>query len=80
MQRGLEVRRGRLDGLAARLERLEAGRLKAWALRLGFALVWDEQGRLVRGLTGRKAGDILLLEFHDGHAVAELRQIGEESP
>jgi exodeoxyribonuclease VII large subunit len=77
-RRVLEERARRVAELSARLERLEAGRLKERCLRLGFALVW-RGGEPLAGAAGLAAGDEIRLEFHDGAAAARVTGI-EERP
>ncbi len=43
-------------------------------LERGFALIRDEQGNLVRSITGVSAGDRITVELNDGLLTAEVRQ------
>ena len=72
-------RRARRAGeLGDRLGRLEAGRLKERALRLGFALVWRAEGGLVEGTRSLQVDQVLRLEFRDGEARARVTEIKEK--
>lgn len=64
--RQLERRRERLDALGDRLARLEAGRLREWALRLGFAELHAPDGRWLRRTHELPAEGSLRLVMQDG--------------
>jgi exodeoxyribonuclease VII large subunit len=73
----LERRRERLSALAARLERLEEGRLREWALRLGFAELRALDGGRFRRVADLPAEGSLLLLMHDGQRGARLDPASE---
>jgi exodeoxyribonuclease VII large subunit len=64
MRRLLERARQLAEGLGGRLE----SHLKALenAKALGYAIVYDAEGRIVDSAQGIASGDALTLEFHDG--------------
>ncbi|HMZ81949.1 MAG TPA: exodeoxyribonuclease VII large subunit [Acidobacteriota bacterium] len=58
----LEARQARLEQAAARLEMLSPLRV----LRRGYALVWNQQGQLVKRAVEVKSGDLLRLRVSEG--------------
>jgi exodeoxyribonuclease VII large subunit len=68
LRRRLDRAQAATDEAGRRLERLEAGRLAALALRLGFARVSDLNGRPVTAAADLAPGQELELGFADGRA------------
>jgi exonuclease VII large subunit len=66
LTRQLERRREHLESLGARLARLETGRLREWALRLGFAELHAPDGRWLRRTHELPAAGSLRLVMQDG--------------
>ncbi|MFA7330865.1 MAG: exodeoxyribonuclease VII large subunit [Candidatus Delongbacteria bacterium] len=78
LRRRLEDLSRRLAEAGRGLERLEAGRLAALALRLGFARVRDEDGRPVERAGALQPGQRIELGFQDGRARARVDEISKE--
>ncbi|MCA9783395.1 MAG: exodeoxyribonuclease VII large subunit [Candidatus Cloacimonetes bacterium] len=68
----LERRRERLQAVGARLERLETGRLREWALRLGFAELHGPDGHWLRRAVDLPIEGELELVLRDGRRQARL--------
>ena len=68
-RRSVQQQRRALDGWAARLGSLDH---KA-VLKRGFALVRDDQGRLVRQASSLAPGDAIEIEFADGRKDASIQ-------
>jgi len=63
----------RLDGMAGRLDALGPGQV----LRRGYALVRRPDGAAVTGVAGLAPPARIRLDFHDGHAAADVRAVVE---
>jgi exodeoxyribonuclease VII large subunit len=68
MRHMFELRRARLDGMRSRLEALNPSAI----LKRGFALIQDENGRVIRGAGEVRAGDALDIHLHDGKLAAHV--------
>jgi len=64
-------RAARLDGFAGRLDALGPGQV----LRRGYALIRRPDGTAVTGVAGLQPAARIRLDFHDGHAAAEVRAV-----
>jgi exodeoxyribonuclease VII large subunit len=67
-ERFLQKRRDLLTTLGVRLEASDP----LGALDRGFALVYDEQGNLLRGAKGSAVGQGIALQFRDGRVLAKV--------
>jgi len=70
LSEALRRKREQANAINGRLE----GASLPQALRRGFAVVRDQQGRVVTRKAGLKAGDVLALDFHDGQAAARIEK------
>jgi exodeoxyribonuclease VII large subunit len=71
LERTIDTRRGRLDGLAARLRSLSP----LAVLERGYALVTDAEGKLIRSAAQMTAGDMVKTRLGDGQFTSRVEDV-----
>ena len=75
LEHSLRLRRAHLAGLTSRIAALNPAAI----LQRGYALVHDEQGRLVHSAGGANPGDLLNIRFNDGSVEARVEKAGRKA-
>ena len=76
LERTIDVRRARLDGLAARLRSLSP----LAVLERGYALVTNAEGKLVRSVAHVAAGEMVKTRLGDGHFTSHVEDTTQATP
>jgi exodeoxyribonuclease VII large subunit len=71
LERAIDARRARLDGLAARLRSLSP----LAVLERGYALVTDADGKLIRSAAQVKAGEMMKTQLGDGQITSRVEDV-----
>jgi exodeoxyribonuclease VII large subunit len=71
LERAIDARRARLDGLAARLRSLSP----LAVLERGYALVTDAEGKLIRSTAQVKTGETMKTRLGDGHFTSRVEDV-----
>jgi exodeoxyribonuclease VII large subunit len=76
LERTMDARRARLDGLAARLRSLSP----LAVLERGYALVTNAEGKLVRSVAHVAAGEMVKTRLGDGHFTSHVEDTTQATP